>query len=147
MFSCTRSFTKCDDLYSEISTVFRSITIIFVWGEYIYNLLVRGFDMSKIVYSLPKTINFQEIQIQMPLECDNFVFRKVNWPLSLRRGGWVGFRLTAKLPLSETKSNCQRSLNICIIFVKIEILLLKIFFRAKGLFTTAWDFICSNWVW
>ena len=46
--------------------------------------------MSKIVYSLPKTINFQEIQIQMPLECDNFVFRKVNWPLSLRRGGWVG---------------------------------------------------------
>ena len=43
-----------------------------------YNLLVRGFDMSKIVYSLPKTINFQEIQIQMPLECDNFVFRKVN---------------------------------------------------------------------
>ena len=78
MFSCTRSFTKCDDLYSEISTVFRSITIIFVLGEYIYNLLVRGFDMSKIVYSLPKTINFQEIQIQMPLECDNFVFRKVN---------------------------------------------------------------------
>ena len=25
-----RSFTKCDDLYSEISTEFRSITIIFV---------------------------------------------------------------------------------------------------------------------
>ena len=63
MFSCTRSFTKCDDLCSEISTVFRSITIIFVRGEYIYNLLIRGFDMSKMVYSLPKTINFQEIQI------------------------------------------------------------------------------------
>ena len=35
MFSCTKSFTKCDDLYSEISIEFRSITIIFVWGEYI----------------------------------------------------------------------------------------------------------------
>ena len=34
MFSCT-SFTKRDDLYSEISIEFRSITIIFVWGEYI----------------------------------------------------------------------------------------------------------------
>ena len=34
MSSCTRSFTKCDDLYSKISTEFRSITIIFVWGEY-----------------------------------------------------------------------------------------------------------------
>ena len=70
----------------------------------------------------------------MPLECYDFVFRKVIWPLPLRRGGWVGFRLTAKLPLSETKSNFRRSLNICITFVKIETLLLKIFFRAKGLF-------------
>ena len=52
MFSCTRGFTKCHDLYSEISIEFRSITIIFVWGEYI------TFDMSKIVHSLPKTINF-----------------------------------------------------------------------------------------
>ena len=47
----------------------------------------------------------------MPLECDDFVFRKVNWPLPLRRGRWVGFRLTAKLPLSVTKPNCRRSLN------------------------------------
>ena len=46
----------------------------------------------------------------MPLECDNFVFRKVNWPLLLRRGGSVGFRLTAKWPLSVTKPNCQHSL-------------------------------------
>ena len=35
MFSCARSFTKCDDLYSDISIEFRSITIMFVWGEYI----------------------------------------------------------------------------------------------------------------
>ena len=40
MFSCTRSFTKCDDLYSEILIEFRSITIIFVWGEYITYLSV-----------------------------------------------------------------------------------------------------------
>ena len=53
MFSCTKSFTKCDNLYSEISIEFRSITIIFVWGEYI-NLFVIGFGMSKIVHSLPK---------------------------------------------------------------------------------------------
>ena len=46
----------------------------------------------------------------MLLECDNFVFRKVNWPLLLRRGGSVGFRLTAKWPLSVTKPNCQHSL-------------------------------------
>ena len=48
----------------------------------------------------------------MSLECDDFVFGKVNWPLPLRRGGWVGFRLTAKLPLSETRPNCRRSLTI-----------------------------------
>ena len=35
MFSYTRIFTKCDDLYSEISIEFRLVTIIFVWGEYI----------------------------------------------------------------------------------------------------------------
>ena len=35
MLNCTRSFTKRDDLYSEIPTEFRSITFIFVWGEYI----------------------------------------------------------------------------------------------------------------
>ena len=58
---CTRSFTKCDDLYSEILVEFKSITIIFVWGE--YNLHVRGFYMTKIVHSLPKTSNFQEIEI------------------------------------------------------------------------------------
>ena len=28
--SCTRSFTKCNDLYSEISIEFRSIFIVFV---------------------------------------------------------------------------------------------------------------------
>ena len=50
----------------------------------------------------------------MPLECDDFVFRKVNWPLPLRRGGWVGFRLTAKLSLSVTKPNCRRSLRLCL---------------------------------
>ena len=47
----------------------------------------------------------------MPLECDDFVFRKVNRPLPLRSDGWVGFRLTAKLPLSVTKPNCQPSLT------------------------------------
>ena len=31
----TRSFTKCDDLYSEISIEFRSLSINFAWGEYI----------------------------------------------------------------------------------------------------------------
>ena len=46
----------------------------------------------------------------MLLECDDFAFRKVNWPLPLRTGGWVGFRLTVKLPLSVTKPNCRRSL-------------------------------------
>ena len=80
MFSCTRSFTKCDDLYSDISIEFRSITITFVWGEYIIYLS----------------------------ECDDFVFRKVNWPLPLRWGRWVGFRLTTKLP----KPNCWRSLIV-----------------------------------
>ena len=109
MFSCTRSFTKCDDLYAEISIEFRSLTIIFVWGEYI--LLVMGFNISKIFHSLPKTINFGGY-IAMPLECDNFVFRKVNWPLPLRRNGWLGFRLTAKLPLSVAKPIFQRSLII-----------------------------------
>ena len=34
MFSWTGSFTKGDDLYSETSIEFRSITI-FAWGEYI----------------------------------------------------------------------------------------------------------------
>ena len=36
---------------------------------------------------------------------------------------------------------------VCIIFVKREKLVLKILFHAKGLFTTAWDFICSNQAW
>ena len=49
----------------------------------------------------------------MPLECDDFVFRKVNWPLPLRRGRWVGFRLMAKLPLSMTKPNWRCSLSEC----------------------------------
>ena len=46
----------------------------------------------------------------MPLECDDFASRKVNWPLPLR-SGWVGFRFTAKLPLIVTKPNCSRSLK------------------------------------
>ena len=47
----------------------------------------------------------------MPLEWDDFVLRKVNWPLPLRRGEWVGFSLTAKLLLSVTRPNCRRSLR------------------------------------
>ena len=47
----------------------------------------------------------------MSLEYDDFVFRKVNWLLPLRSEGWVGFRLTAKLPLRVTKPNCRRSLR------------------------------------
>ena len=35
MFSGTRSFTKYDDLYSELSIEFRSITVLFVRGDYI----------------------------------------------------------------------------------------------------------------
>ena len=50
----------------------------------------------------------------MPLEGDDFVFRKVNWPLPLRRGWWEGFRLTIKLPLSEIKPNCWSSLMTCV---------------------------------
>ena len=56
----------------------------------------------------------------MPLECDDFVFRKVNWPLPLNRGGSVGFRLTAKLPLSVTKSNCRRPLIQTLFFRYIQ---------------------------
>ena len=47
----------------------------------------------------------------MPLELDDFVLRKVNWPLPLRRGEWVGFSLPAKLLLSVMKPNCRRSLS------------------------------------
>ena len=54
----------------------------------------------------------------MPLERDDFVFRKVNWHLPLRRGGWVGFKLTAKLPLSVTKTNCRRPLMEMLPFMK-----------------------------
>ena len=48
--------------------------------------------MSKIVYSLSKTINFYETQILVGSTQNNaaksvrIVFRKVNWPLLLRRG-------------------------------------------------------------
>ena len=49
----------------------------------------------------------------MPLKCGDFVFRKVNWSLPLRRCRWVGFRLTAKLPLSVMKPNWRRSLSEC----------------------------------
>ena len=54
----------------------------------------------------------------MPLGCDDFVFRKVNWPLPLRKRGWVGFRLTAKLPLYVTKPNCRRSLTRKYFFIQ-----------------------------
>ena len=47
----------------------------------------------------------------MPLECcDDSVFRKGNLPLPLRRGGWVVFRLMAKLSLSMMKPKRQCSL-------------------------------------
>ena len=42
---------------------------------------------------------------------------KVNWALPLRRCGWVGFRLTIKLPLSVTKPHCWRFLSISVYFV------------------------------
>ena len=49
----------------------------------------------------------------MPLECsDDSVFRKVNLPLPLRRGGWVVFRLMAKLPLSMMKPNVDAPLLV-----------------------------------
>ena len=56
MLSCTRSFTKCDDLYSEISIEFRS----FVWGEYITYLLGGVSTWSRIVHSLliSKTVKY-----------------------------------------------------------------------------------------
>ena len=55
-----KRFTKCDDIYLEISTEIRSATIIIVWREYITYLSgFRGYT-------------------KMRLECDNFVFRKVN---------------------------------------------------------------------
>ena len=84
--------------------------------KWVYNLLVRGFDMSKVVHSLPKTINFWEIQILVGTQqCRSrvtiFFFRKVIWPLPLRRGEWMGFKLTAKLTLSVTKPNCRRTLK------------------------------------
>ena len=47
----------------------------------------------------------------MSLECDNFVFKNVNWLLLLRRGVWVGFRLPTKLLLTVMKPNCRRSLS------------------------------------
>ena len=47
----------------------------------------------------------------MPLESDDFVFRKVNWPLPLRRGIWMGFRLRAKLPLSVTNLTVDAPLS------------------------------------
>ena len=53
----------------------------------------------------------------MPLGCDDFVFRKVNLPLPLRRGKRVGFRLTTKLPLSVTQPNFWRSLKYNTIFI------------------------------
>ena len=63
--------------------------------------------MGKIVHSLLKTINFQDFGecITMTLECDDFVFRKVNWPLPLKRGGWVGgFQLNGKITIKRDKT-------------------------------------------
>ena len=59
----------------------------------------------------------------IPLECDNFVFRKVNWPLPLRSSGWVGFSLMSKLLLSVMKTNCWCSLssNYILLFHGFEI--------------------------
>ena len=87
--------------------------IIFVWGEYItylswVSIWAKQFTKN---YWFLRNSNFGGYTT-MPIGCDDFVFRKVNWPLPLSRGGWVGFRLTAKLPLSMTKPNCRCSLTI-----------------------------------
>ena len=115
MFNCTRSLQKVEIIFIEISTEFRLITIIFVWREYIITYLsgvltwVKWFIVSQKLF-ISKKFKFWWVHNNAPLKCDDFVFRKVNWPLSLRRGEWVVFRLMAKLLLGVTKPNCQCSL-------------------------------------
>ena len=99
-----KKFTKCGNLYLEISIEIRSTTIIFVWREYIANLVVRGFDMRKTVHSFPKTINFYKIQVLVDTQqccyscqCDDFVFRKVNWPLAVKEGWVGGFKFNGRI--------------------------------------------------
>ena len=110
-----KKFTKSGDhIYRDVNWIqINNYYLCLMWVY--YNLLVGGFDMSKIVHSFPKTIiskkfKFWWVHNNALLECDNFVFRKVNWPLSLRRGEWVVFSLMAKLPLGVRKPNCQCSL-------------------------------------
>ena len=99
-----KKFTKCGNLYLEISIEIRSTTIIFVWREYIANLVVRGFDMRKTVHSFPKTINFYKIQVLVDTQqccyschCDDFVFRKVNWPPAVKEGWVGGFKFNGRI--------------------------------------------------
>ena len=41
----------------------------------------------------------------MPLECDNFVLRKVNWPLPLRTRGWVdGFQVNGHIAVKRDET-------------------------------------------
>ena len=52
----------------------------------------------------------------MPLECDDFVFRKIYWPLPFR-GGWVGgFQVNVQISLSVTKPNCWGFLMVLYYF-------------------------------
>ena len=118
-FQRTAKYSAAQEVL-QVLQIFRDINWIqinnyYLYMRWVYNLFVRGFNMSKIVHSLPNYLFLRNSNfggyITMSLECDDFVFRKVNWPLPLRRGGWVGCRLTAKLPLSVTKPNCRRYLN------------------------------------
>ena len=125
MFSCTRSLQSVmiNILRYQLNLV-RLVTIIFLYLTWVYNLLVMSKNMRKIVHSFPKTINFYEIHILMGTQqcrkCDDFVFGKENWPLPIRRGRWVVFRLMAKLLLSMMKPNCRCSLVPKVSFHKIE---------------------------
>ena len=40
----------------------------------------------------------------MPLEWDDFVFRKVNWPLPLRRVRWVGFDVNGQIAIKRNET-------------------------------------------
>ena len=41
----------------------------------------------------------------MPIECDDFVFRKVNWPLTLRKGGLVGgFQINGQIVVKRDET-------------------------------------------
>ena len=41
----------------------------------------------------------------MPLGCDDFVFRKLNWPLPLRKGGCVGgFQVNGQIAVKRDET-------------------------------------------